>query len=369
MLRRIHTLVFIAALLTMCTGLAPAAPLGRSFTYQGQLSLSGTPVDGMVTLRFSLWDAAGTGSPPTGGTQIGATQTVTNVSVSGGVFSVALNGSDEFGAQAFDGNARWLQIEVCADSTCASSTVLGPRQAVTAAPYSLGPWQMSGTNLAYTDGNVGIGTTSPAYALHIKKSVPAIILQDTAVPTTDQSGYLTFWNSNPTETAWVGFGTIGSPVFSVVNVRTGGDIQLYTAAGQTLTAKSTGSVGIGTANPAAKLDVRGDLRFGTSGEFYATGGGEALKIVRGGVLATGTIDNGSGFTVSHPSTGVYNIFFSPAFAGVNHTSATVTPVATSGTLIAMLGSLSGPSSISVRIVNGSGTATDGAFNFIVTGAR
>src|SRR5690349_5420265 len=124
-------------------GVVSATPLGRAFTYQGQLSQSGVPVDGPVTLRFSLWDAAGAGDPPNGGTRIGNVQTVANVAVTGGVFSVALNGGDEFGAQAFGGDARWLQVEVCADSTCASSTVLGPRQAITGAPYALGPWQLS----------------------------------------------------------------------------------------------------------------------------------------------------------------------------------------------------------------------------------
>jgi hypothetical protein len=56
---------FLLAVFLLPVHSAVAAPLGRSFTYQGQLSQSGTPVDGTVHLRFSLWDAAGTGDPPT----------------------------------------------------------------------------------------------------------------------------------------------------------------------------------------------------------------------------------------------------------------------------------------------------------------
>ena len=72
------------SLLLLIPVLAGAAPLGRSFTYQGELRQSGTPLDGTVHLRFSLWDAAGTGDPPTGGTQIGSSQIVPNVSVEDG---------------------------------------------------------------------------------------------------------------------------------------------------------------------------------------------------------------------------------------------------------------------------------------------
>ena len=52
----------------------------------------------------------------------------------------------------------------------------------------------------------------------------------------------------------VGFGTAGSPHFSIVNARSGGNINL-----EAVTITSAGAVGIGTAAPAATLDVRGDI--------------------------------------------------------------------------------------------------------------
>lgn len=111
-------------------------------------------------LRFSLWDAAGSGAVPSGGTQIGASHVVPGVPVVGGRFSVEVNTGGEFGPQAFDGQARWLQIEICADSACGSATVLGPRQLLTATPYALGPWRIDGAGLSYGGGRVGIGTAS-----------------------------------------------------------------------------------------------------------------------------------------------------------------------------------------------------------------
>ena len=43
---------------------APQAPLGTGFTYQGQLKTASGLVNGACNLQFSLWDAAGSGSPP-----------------------------------------------------------------------------------------------------------------------------------------------------------------------------------------------------------------------------------------------------------------------------------------------------------------
>jgi hypothetical protein len=89
-------------------GAAPvlSAPLGTGFTYQGQLILSGSPVNGTANLRFSLWDAAGSGSPPVGGTQIGTSQPLANVPVANGLFVVQLNEAGAFGPSAFNGDAR-----------------------------------------------------------------------------------------------------------------------------------------------------------------------------------------------------------------------------------------------------------------------
>ncbi len=108
-----------------------ATPLGTGFTYQGQLKQDGLPLNGVVDLTFSLWDAAGIGSPPSGGNQIGANQAIAGVQVTNGLFTVVVNSSGQFGSAAFQGDAEWLQVSV-------NGTALSPRQETSAVPYSLG---------------------------------------------------------------------------------------------------------------------------------------------------------------------------------------------------------------------------------------
>ena len=51
--------------------LTPETLLGTGFTYQGQLKNAGGPVNGLCDMQFSLWNAAGSGSLPTGSSQVG----------------------------------------------------------------------------------------------------------------------------------------------------------------------------------------------------------------------------------------------------------------------------------------------------------
>ena len=358
--------LLLVAMIAMRPATATAAPLGRGFTYQGQLQQAGVPVEGTVTLRFSLWDAAGVGSPPSGGTQIGVTQTIANTTVTAGIFSVVLNSVGQFSSDAFNGDARWLQVEVCADSTCASTTVLGPRQPITGAPYALGPWQLNGTNLSYLQGKVGIGTTTPAYPLHVKATGPALILEDEAL-SSQQAGYVAFWNTT-SETGWFGYGTPGSPVMTMANARPGGDLQFWSS-GERMRVTSSGNVGVGTATPASRLEVRGDIRLGSVGEYFASSSSENLRLVRGKVSAAGAVSFGSGFTVSRTAVGVYSISFTTAFPSGQFPI--VTASAESNGTVARFAMVNSPSnfSVTIRIVNGSGTAADADFYFIAAGTR
>jgi hypothetical protein len=138
--------------------LAFVSPLiAQPFTYQGFLKQNGQPVNGTTSLTFRLYDA------PTGGNQLGSAITQ-NVNVQNGLFTVVL----DFGA-VWTGGDRYLEIQV-------GSTTLAPRVKITPAPYasfasSAGfaqrPWQSVGSNIFYNDGNVGIGTNSPAARLSL----------------------------------------------------------------------------------------------------------------------------------------------------------------------------------------------------------
>ena len=331
---------------------------GTAFTYQGRLAANGSPYTGFAEMQFTLF------SVPNGGAAIAAnTPAVTGVNVSGGLFTVPL----DFGAGAFSGPDRWLEIQV--RTNLSAFITLSPRQALTPTPYALfartagavvnnsvtaasiaggqvvkslnglkdavnlvastnvtlrsngndlsvsaGPWLPNGNSTFYNGGNVGIGTTTPGTSLHIATAGdPAMILQDTGPDGTQQTGYISFRNANLAETAWVGFGTAGNPDFSIVNARSGGDIVL---------SPFSGNVGIGTDTPAAKLEVRGDIRLGPSGELRATSGEENLRIVRGEISSSGTVVRGSGFTAQRNSAATYVITFNTPFAGTPSVVAT-----------------------------------------------
>ncbi|MEO5989425.1 MAG: hypothetical protein ABIU54_02905 [Candidatus Eisenbacteria bacterium] len=364
-----HGFLGALCLCLLFPSLTGAAALGRQFTYQGQLNQSGTPVNSTVSFRFSLWADEGTGNPPSGGVQVGASQLVPNVPVVAGLFSAAVNANDEFGPTAFNGQARWLQVEVCETGACSVSTVLGPRQPVTAAPYALGPWQLSGTNLSYTQGRVGIGTASPAAMVHVQGTGPALLLQDMA-SASNQAGYLSFWNDVSVETGWFGYGTAGSPHMSVVNARSGGGVKIWAGGAERLSLISTGSVGIGTTAPTQKLDVRGDVKLGSSGQYFAAGGQENFKIVRGTVGSGGAITEGTGFTATRTGVGAYTLTFSPAFPTNERPSTAVTAVGSITDMkFAMVLGPSSNTSVFVRIFTAAGVAADASFDFVAVGLK
>lgn len=93
-----------------------------AFTYQGQLRDGGTNANGAYTMIFKLYDAAG------GENQIGGTIT-TSATLANGLFSVNL----DFGAGAFNGGPRWLDITV---TNGPDTQTLSPRVQVLPSPYA-----------------------------------------------------------------------------------------------------------------------------------------------------------------------------------------------------------------------------------------
>ncbi len=118
---------------------ATQAALDTAFTYQGSLSDSGGPVSSTCDFQFKLYSAA------SGETQVGSTVTKSNITVSNGVFTVQL----DFGSDAFNGDARYLDISVRCPAGSGSYTLLTPRQVLAAVPYALytlSSWNLSGNN-------------------------------------------------------------------------------------------------------------------------------------------------------------------------------------------------------------------------------
>ncbi len=153
--------VAVLSLVGVIAGAALAADLGTAFTYQGQLNLDGTPVNGPVDMRFEVYD------DPNGVTPLASYPPAGTIAVpvTDGLFTQEI----DFGAGAFAGDARWLQVYVGTPLI-----PLLPRQKLTPAPYALfsaAPWVTSGTDLSYLEGGVGIGTNAPTAKLHVSAPV------------------------------------------------------------------------------------------------------------------------------------------------------------------------------------------------------
>lgn len=101
------------------------AGIAQAFTYQGELSQSGTAFNGVADIRFTLYDAA------TEGAVKGVVDLRSNVVISNGRFVVELDQWDK----QLDGTSLWLEI-AAAIPAGGSLTTLEPRQKIDPAPYA-----------------------------------------------------------------------------------------------------------------------------------------------------------------------------------------------------------------------------------------
>jgi hypothetical protein len=115
------------SLLALAISIRFAAAQDTTFSYQGVLSDGGNPANGLYDLQFTLFGSSTAGSPVTG--------PLTNAptAVSNGLFSVIL----DFGASAFIGPNRWLEIGVRTNGSADPYMSLVPRQPLTPTPYAL----------------------------------------------------------------------------------------------------------------------------------------------------------------------------------------------------------------------------------------
>lgn len=301
----------MAAWFSVMAGGAWAAPQATAIAYQGQLKRAGSPVNETADFVFTLWDDAGVGDPPDGGTQIGDPVAVDNLPVVNGLFRVFL----DFGPAAFNGEQRWLQIEVRSpadESGESPMTTLAPRQPLTAVPYALHGLNAGGAGDAHSldaadgdpsdvvivdnDGRVGIGTADPPSQLSVDGTIESL------------AGGFRFPDGTVQTTAAT-TGNGGGPGAGATSWQSSGADIFY----------NTGNVGIGTTAPEGPLHVETDaaeqailgnhtatslVRFGVAGRSASTGGRGVFGLA---TSATGLNTGVWGQTASVAGRGVLGI--------------------------------------------------------------
>lgn len=288
----------------------PAIASPTAFTYQGHLAQDGQLADGVFEFQIRLLDELGT--------QIGTTQ-FANVVVTGGAFTMEI----DFGASAFDGNDRFLELAVRSLDDGGAYTTLTPNQRVTSAPVAQfalagnegpqgpqgpqgepgengsdgapgidgqdgaqgpegpqgpqgdqgpqgpqgiqgpagdqGPsgdshWDVSGTRTFYLDGNVGIGTDTPNYALHVESDSLYAIRAESA----GTAGIL------GSSTASNGIG-VGGTVWATTGSTIGGQFQSASTTG-------TGVYGLALATSGINYGLYAETQSDTGFAGYFQGG-------------------------------------------------------------------------------------------------
>jgi hypothetical protein len=130
MATRIHAGARCVGALACALATVPAfgqTSVGTAFTYQGRLTDGGSPANGAYDLRFVLLTA------DVGGSQVGPILTREDVTVTNGLFSVSL----DFGASAFTGEARWLEVAARPGASTGVFSILSPRQELTPSPNAV----------------------------------------------------------------------------------------------------------------------------------------------------------------------------------------------------------------------------------------
>jgi len=161
-----------------------------------------------------------------------------------------------------------------------------------------------------SNGNVGIGTTSPSYLLHAERStngIEGIYIKNPNTGTAAQtrmtvesaSSALTFsaYPSTYSDAAWADrvalFGESSAAGINIAAVGASADIRLMTggaaAGNERVRIESTGNLGIGTTSPAAKLSInQGSTGLGMYLAGYSNNTSDLFRISTSTLLATST---------------------------------------------------------------------------------
>jgi len=215
--------------------------------YQGVLrNAEGNLLTGTYTMEFRIYD------DPTGSIEDGHRlwwSQYMNVPVRDGYFSLLLGSvaEQELPADIFNGKERYIGIQL------ESSDEMTPRQQFATVPYAYRADQAGGLTskdgqhldqvIVANDGRVGVGTTEPGAAFHVKGSTGQVGIMETS--------HTNIWLQLITKE--------GRDNRVEVANRAGGRLALWVAEGlDSLNILKNGWVGIGTTNPLQQLHVVGN---------------------------------------------------------------------------------------------------------------
>jgi len=249
-------------------------------SYQGVLEQEAVPVSESVEMEFALCaekscegnSSLCSGDPANPGRGISWCETQT-VGVEGGIFSVELGSVNDIPASVVGQGDLYLRVRAAGEVLSEEPEEPGQKiyQHLVSVPYAMG----SQGDFIVSNGNVGIGTTTPLSIVQISRdgftaSFGDTTIVDQGIAITSKSG-----STNP-----VGI-TFGNDVNSYGGIygkfvdgasNTTGDLFIATRqAGsdstftEAITIKASGNVGIGTAFPSASLDIGGKVRAYTDG--------------------------------------------------------------------------------------------------------
>ena len=143
------------------------------------------------------------------------------------------------------------------------------------------------------------------------------------------------------------------------------DLRLITNNNEKVRVTADGKVGIGTNVPLNMLDVRGEIRLGSVGQFFAPGGAKNYAVI-GGNLPLGTVfpASGPGWQAFAFGSGKNQVQFTPALAGAAFV--TVTQIAGGPISIPVISGQDG-AGFNLAMWNPSGL--DAGFSFIALAER